>query len=304
MGRTLRLESDSPMVLERTRSALAKYGGATSGACDFLWRLVIEPSSGGETPCLEMAALSDGRLSFVNVGQRTFIAVDLEAREAVGFVEERFAKDELGFERLFLAALATLTAPALGLTPVPAACVAQDGRGVLIFAPPLQGKTILGYFARRQGLELHADDFAFLEPDLRVWGGLWPIAFHEEASDLWPELLEITRPLASGRNTWLCWNQGAGHNSAADPVPPVSCVFLERKEGAGLEVARLTPSEVERQFERSEVVREGSLWPAQSGVLQALRALPAHHLIYGSAPAEVASLFSKLIRLEPPAANS
>jgi len=219
MGRTLRLESDSPMVLERTRSALAKYGGATSGACDFLWRLVIEPSSGGETPCLEMAALSDGRLSFVNVGQRTFIAVDLEAREAVGFVEERFAKDELGFERLFLAALATLTAPALGLTPVPAACVAQDGRGVLIFAPPLQGKTILGYFARRQGLELHADDFAFLEPDLRVWGGLWPIAFHEEASDLWPELLEITRPLASGRNTWLCWNQGAGHNSAADPVP-------------------------------------------------------------------------------------
>jgi len=304
MGRTVRLQTNSAAVLERARSILARYGGISSGACDFLWRLVSEASAGGEAPFPEMAALSDGGLSFVNVGQRTFIAVDLEARAAVSFLEERLAIDEWGFERLFLAALVTLTAPALGLTPLPAACLAQEGRGLLIFAPPGQGKTILGYLARQPGLEFHAGDLAFLEPDLRVWSGLWPIAFHEEASDLLPELSEITRPFASARGACLCWKQGGEHSPAAATVKPVSCVFLERKEGAATRVARLRQSEIEVHLERCGVVWEGRESSAQARVLEGLRGLPAHHLCYGGEPVEAARLLSKLIAVEPRVASS
>ena len=117
MGRTIRLETDSALFLDRTRRALDRYGAAPSAQHDFLWRLVNEPDNGCEGPWPEVIVFSGGGLSVASIGQRSFVAVDRDAREAVSFLEERFARDETRFERLFLTALIALTAQALGLTP-------------------------------------------------------------------------------------------------------------------------------------------------------------------------------------------
>lgn len=295
MGRAVRLETNSAVALERTRNALERYGGARSTRFDFLWRLVSEPDAEFETAWPKMVGFSDRGLSLVNIGQRSFIAADLGACEAVSFLEERFTKDELGFERLFLAMLVTLTAPALGLTPASATCVAQGDRGLLIFAPPRHGKTILGYLARKQGLEFHADNLVFLESDSRAWGEFWPIAFYEEAAHFLPELLTITRPFSYAGGAYLYLNRGVEHSPAARAVRPVSCVFLELKEGSALQVAQLSQSDVEARFEPSCLVQSGAQWPEQAKVLEALRRVPAYHLSYGRDPAEAASLLSRLI---------
>jgi hypothetical protein len=296
MGRAVRLETNSAALLERIRYALEVYGGAArSTRSDFLWRLVTEPDAAFEGQWPEMVAFSDAGLSLVNIGQRSFIAADLDAREVVSFLEERFTKDELGFERLFLAALVTSTAPALGLTPASAACVAQEDRGLLIFAPPRHGKTILGYVASKHGLEFHADDLVFLDSDSRAWGEFWPIAFYEDAAQLLPELLAITRPFSYAGSAYLYLGRGMGNGSAARAVRPVSCVFLELKKGDAMQVARLSQNDVDARLDRNCLVQSGALRPTQAEVLESLRRLPAYHLSYGCDPAQAASLFPRLI---------
>jgi hypothetical protein len=113
MGQGVRLETNSAAALERMRNALAGFGGDQSAGSKFLWRLIVEPDTGCEAIWPAMAALSDQELYLVNIGQYSFIAVDLKVREAVIFLEERFMNDELTFENEFLATLVKLTAPAL-----------------------------------------------------------------------------------------------------------------------------------------------------------------------------------------------
>jgi hypothetical protein len=63
-----------------------------------------------------MTAFCKGSLRYINLGQFSFIAADLEAREAVGVLPESLCEDEIGFSTVFLASLLHLSAPALGLT--------------------------------------------------------------------------------------------------------------------------------------------------------------------------------------------
>ncbi len=98
------------------------------------------------------------------MGQRSFIAVDLQAREAVGILPEFLALDQIGFASVFLSSLLYLTSPALGLTPVSAACVAKGEKGLLLFGPPNSGKTTSSYWAKKNlGMDFHADQAVFLE---------------------------------------------------------------------------------------------------------------------------------------------
>ena len=105
----VRLETNSGAALERAEKAFPGECGAQSGGYEFLWRLVIEPDAGHQTERPAMAGFTDRGLTLVNLGQYSFIAVDLTAREAVIFLEERFLRDELWFTRQLLPALVKLT---------------------------------------------------------------------------------------------------------------------------------------------------------------------------------------------------
>jgi hypothetical protein len=120
-GRAIRVETNSAVILEGARRTFNGNGAPKSGPPEFVWRLVSEAVPDCGPPWPEMTAFSDQRLCFVRIGQGGFLAVDLDSREAVGFLAEELTKDEPGFTHSFLAMLLSLTAPALGLTPEDAA---------------------------------------------------------------------------------------------------------------------------------------------------------------------------------------
>jgi hypothetical protein len=111
MGHLVHLETNSRVALEHLRDAFGGDGEPDAGQPDFVWKLIVEPDAGPERD--PVAAFSVAGLSLVTVGQYTFMAVDLRAREAIVFLEERFTKDRSEFERLVAATLLKLTAPAL-----------------------------------------------------------------------------------------------------------------------------------------------------------------------------------------------
>lgn len=79
------------------------------------------------------------------------------------------------------------------LTPIHAACVVKDGRGLLLSGPSGSGKTTLAYACARRGWTFVTDDVSFLvrnRPDLVVLGKPHELRFVETAAELFPELAD------------------------------------------------------------------------------------------------------------------
>jgi hypothetical protein len=108
LGRAVRLETNSGAILEQARRAFATHSQPLAGGADFLWRLV-EESSDQSRPALPATVIADDGLFFINLDRHGFIAVDTEAREAVGFLPGSAE------ETLLRALLSAVTATALGL---------------------------------------------------------------------------------------------------------------------------------------------------------------------------------------------
>lgn len=114
-GHAVRLETNCVSVLERVSKAFDRYRRTQPAHERFLWRLVNDHDAGLCPPWPDFSTLVVDSLCLVNIGQRSFLAVDADARCAVGFLSDGLVNDEKGFEELFLAKLLSLTAAALGL---------------------------------------------------------------------------------------------------------------------------------------------------------------------------------------------
>ncbi len=281
MDRTLRVETNNPAVLDSLRRLFHSFGPEPPLAPQFRWRIVTEADGGIRPPWPEMTAFSGPGRRFINFGRHSFIAADLEAREAAGILASGLAEDESGLASLYLAALFYLSGSALGLFPVTAACVAQGERGILVFGEPGSGKTTSSYVAQRAGLEFHADQSTFLELEgnqVLAWGDFWPAAFREEAAAFFPELRTRARILSQGATRFLSIPKPSKPGQRR-PVRPVASVFLEKGDGDSPRLRRLPPPELADRMKGFIPFKEEARFEAERNrALRVLAESPAFRL--------------------------
>ena len=117
MQRTVRIETNSQAVLELAHRFFERHQHGNPGEPEFVWRLVSEPDSGVNSTAVHLSAFSDLGVRFVNIGQRGFIAVDVENRKAIGFLGELFFEADARLRhRPPLDILFCMTAASLRLT--------------------------------------------------------------------------------------------------------------------------------------------------------------------------------------------
>jgi hypothetical protein len=299
MGRRIRLETNSQLILDRTLEFLRRYQGNSCGKPEFMWRIVTEARPGITPPWPEISAFSEDGLRLISIGQHSFLGIDLESREAVGILAQGLATDEVGLLSPFLDDLFCLTASALRLVPLSAACVGSGEKGLLVFGPPNSGKTTSSYLATKLGLEFHSDQEVFLEMEagkLRAWGDFLPAAFRPEALEFLPELQALTRPFHYRDLTFYYLDKSCLESPVARPVIPVCCVFLERSQPCGARLALLSEVEVHRRLIENQLFKDERRFEVQRAqVFQALGEVPAYTLAYGSDPEEAATSFCSIL---------
>ncbi|HXH48009.1 MAG TPA: hypothetical protein VNM47_01425 [Terriglobia bacterium] len=304
MGRHIRVETDNPAILKNAERFLNCTEGTNNAPSQFLWRIVTEPGGEATATWPPMTAFSDNNIRYINIGQRCFVAVDHGARQAVGIIPEHLANDEAGFSSVYLASMFYLTAPALDLVAVSAACVSMEGRGLLLFGVPGSGKTTASYLSTRFGLEFHSDQAVFLDKKartLRAWGEFWPAAFREDALQFLPELAGQSRRLTYCDRTFLCVGKSRLQPAAAHSVTPVSCIYLQRQAGTS---PKLVPIRQEETCGRLAMfvpfLENMSAASARDSVFKLLSRLPAYNLAYGSDPSEAAVFLRSMLSTHHP----
>ncbi|HET9215902.1 MAG TPA: hypothetical protein VFR18_02925 [Terriglobia bacterium] len=293
MGRHLRIETDSSLVLKRVAETFGTFESVPKGPPQFTWRIVTEQRRDHTAPWHSMTAFCDGPLRYISLGQFSFIAADLAQREAIGVLSEQLCEDDVGFSTVILSSLLHLSAPQLGLTPVSAACVSRGKNGLLLFGPPQSGKTTAGYWGKKLGLEFHADQATFLEVDrgaVYAWGEFWPTAFRPETMRFLPELAPLARSFTYRDRTFLCVDKGLLSGVNRGRVVPAACIFLERQASSSPRLIPLPRWEVSDQ-----IFTDAGSDDDRVAILAMLRHVPAYRLLYDDDPSIAARLFRSVL---------
>src|SRR5215469_769604 len=293
MGRTVRLATNDKKILEHATELFVGYPGSATGTPEFLWRIVRQSRREGNSSWPKRFAFSIAGLRFAQFGHCNFVAVDLDAREAAGFLSNELVEDDVGLTSPILDSLFCMTVGSLRLVPLRANCVALGQRGLLVFGLPNSGKTTACYLARKLGLEFYADDGVFLESkgaELEAWGGFWPAAFRPEALEFLPELRSCTRPFFYQHFTFHHLNGHPFRSNQRYPVTPVGCVFLDRQTTDDPNLSPLIHNERRARLVDNVLFKDDDRFRAQqANVFNRLAKLPSYRLLYGSSP-EVAAL--------------
>jgi hypothetical protein len=300
MGRTVRLEASSRAVLDLARSFFRSHQAGAEGAPDFLWRIVCESDPRVESTAPPFCAFSDSGIQYVNIGQRGFMTVDLETREAAALFSDQFInEDETFWRRPLFDLLFCMTAPSLGLTTLSGGCVGIGGRGVLIFGPPNSGKTTACYLAARSGMEFHSDHVVFLDMKrnlLRAWGDLLPAFFRLESIGFLPELGRAARHWAYEEHEFYQLDKSSLQAQLARPVTPVCCLFLSRNATGEKQLVRITEAEALSRFRDCLLFDEDERFDTQISVaLSALSSIPIYDFRYREDPGIAADAIKELL---------
>jgi hypothetical protein len=299
MARCLRLETNSSRLLSHMLELFGSHSQRSDESADFLWRIIVESGSACGPPWPRRSTFSDEGMRFAQFGQRNFLAVDLDAREAVGFVSEGLFEDAHGFTSPFIDSLFYMTAGVLGLVPFAAACVRCGTNALLVLGPPNQGKTTSSYLAIRDGLTLHADQSVFLElvnDELRAWGDFVPVAFRPETLDHLPELRSRTHPFSYCDFNFHYMPRERASTEQTSYAIPTCCVVLERGASSSPRLEGLAdPESLHCLSEHIAFKDDRRFEENQQKVLAALSRLPLYHLAYDSNPGTAASFFRTLL---------
>lgn len=301
MGRTVRLEANCKAVLEVARRFFRSHQlGEEAGTPEFLWRIVSESDPSVAFAATPFSAFSDSGLQYVNIGQRGFLAVDLETREATAVFSDRFINEgETFWRRPLFDVLFYMSAPSLGLTTLSGGCVGIDDRGVLIFGPPNSGKTTACYLAARCGMDFHSDHVVFLDTEknlLRAWGDLLPAFFRRESIGFLPELGRVARYCTYEEYEFYQLDKASLQAQLARPVTPVCGLFLSRNATGEQKLARVAGPEALSRLHDCLLLDEDERFDVQiSAALSALSSIPIYELRYAEDPAIAAGVITELL---------
>ena len=301
MHRTVRLETNSEAMLTLALKFFERHQHGKSGPPEFLWRIVCESDPRVQTLDVQLSAFSDSGLRYVNIGQRGFLAVDTERREACGFLADPFVdgvreiKNSRPLDILFC-----LTAPLLGLTALAGGCVGVKDRGALVFGIPNSGKTTACYLAAKLGMEFHADQTVFLDTDrdvLHAWGDLFPAVFRPETLEFLPELRQSTHRSTRGELSFFYLDKAPFQSASALPVTPVCSFFLERGVTGKPHLTEIRPEDAVSRLRGCLLFREDERFDKQvAAALNALASRPIYNLQYGNDPKTATSIIEKMLR--------
>jgi hypothetical protein len=301
MQRTVRVETNNLEMLALVLKFFERHQHSTPSVPEFVWRIILESDNRLDPSGARLSAFSNGGLRYVNIGQISFLAVDLEKREGKAFLDPAFVHADARFRhRPPLDILFCMTAASLGLAALSGGCVGNNNRGVLIFGPPNSGKTTACYLAAQSGMEFHGDQVIFADArsnSLAVWGDPFPAVFRPETLAYLSELRDRCRQSTYGNCSFYYFDKGPMQAPRTKPVVPICSLFLDRSGRGDSQLSEMNPrAALSRFYEYLLFAEDAKVDPQIGAAMHALTRTPAYSLTYNTDPKIAADVMVKMLR--------
>jgi hypothetical protein len=268
-----------PAKIRSNSATTLKAAGRSWGACrrryDYSPLEIRMALSESDSPgCLEPPTFTaHGHLLSIVADRENFGSVDLDAGFAVGWATEATAANQEYFRRYLLDVMICALLEARHLVTLQAACVAHQGKGILLAGHSRAGKSSLSYACARRGWTFVSDAAsAFLR------NAHEPKVIGHPQTLLLRERPEYGKPATDASTETMEFIRGA------DEVPVSSIVLLNRAAHKGGPPVLIPVSEEDAWNELSF-----SDWAAQMpdfedrlGALERLLAMPAYEMRYSA----------------------
>ena len=187
LGFRLTLHTNSPEVQAAAHESWGWYGPEFDKPPVEVRIIVREEGDLAPEPTF----LSQAHMITIVADRDNFACVDFKSMFAYAFISRKTAADHSWFRWFFLEPMVYFLLTQTYTMPVHAACIAQEGRGILLSGPSGAGKSTLAFACARAGWTYVADDATSLlqESDDRVAiGKPHQARVRDDAPRLFPEL--------------------------------------------------------------------------------------------------------------------
>jgi len=284
LGYPLEIATNDPRVVEGARESWGLFPPEFD-VRPLRMHVAVAPRAGAASLRPPVFRAQRHLLSIV-ASAENFAVCDLDAGFSYCWLAEEAASGMAWMRYHFLEAIVYVSLTHAYFTPIHAACLARNGKGVLLCAPSGTGKTVLSYTCARAGWTFISDDVSFLvrgSERRMVLGRPYSFRFKASAAELFPEFKD--KPVIADANGQKLVEVGS---EASAGVHTATCcrvdhlVFLERGENARSELRPMTSrGALERMLAEiphyQDHVRE-----EQRASLERLVSAPVHRLIYRS----------------------
>lgn len=231
MGFAATIATNSESIIAAARSAWSPFRKLRNEPTVEL-RLAVSDSPAGEKPPVRMPRGQGHLVSFLH-DVENFAICDLHAGFGFGWLTPAVAADESYVRYHFVENCIYILLESLYLTTAHAACVALNGKGVLLAGHSGAGKSTLSYHCARRGWTYVCDDAARIirkSHDRHIVGNPYQIRFRPHAMSLYPELqgnVPLERP--NGKPS-LELDTASLNLAIAEQTPAGFLVFLNRSD--------------------------------------------------------------------------
>jgi hypothetical protein len=215
-----------------------------------------------------------------------FGAVDVGYGFAFGWFTNCTVQRKSFFRYHFLEALTLVLLMGQHLTPIHAACVGRNGKGILLCGDQGAGKSSLAYACAQRGWTFVTDDGSSLvrsHPDRVVVGNPHRIRFRESGIELFPELMhENLTPQVNGELAIELATMTRPEIVQAQSMPVEHILFLNRQESGPPSLSPFPIQQALSWLEQMIVYGEPALRAEQRASLEELLMLGAHEFKYSN----------------------
>ncbi len=293
LGFPLLVSSNDPRAIELASRAFPDEPRPAAPSLRNTLRIVVSDGPPCSTRPHYRAA---GKLLSLAADSHHALVANMDAGEAALWTTRATLDDAARFVRWWIAGSVLQILAHRAVTPVHAACVARDGRGLLLCGPSGAGKSVMAWAAARAGFRFVSDDVSYLarrEPP-RVLGRPHLLRLELSAAALIPglERFEPVPDDAPGERLYeLSPGADLGLETAAE-CRPVAAVMLERRSQGDAEASPGAP--ILELLDATLPAAPPAVMEAHVVDLQRLAELPSYTLHYAD-PAQGATVLTKLL---------
>ena len=261
-------------------------------AVDFRVRIWADESLESATPWPKPYARGLDHLVFVGLDAGSSMLIDLADRRVIGRFSSKLAADHLYVRSVVFPMMLSILSSSLGVVELHCACVAKEGKGVLLFGPSGSGKSTLSVALARCGFGFLSDDRTYCsraDDRLLLWGIHAQLKLRCDADAWFPELKGHAPNEIHKRETVFRFQPEVPLRLERIRRCEPSClIFLERSETCDIQITRIASREAADLLGRDLIAESPDILESSLQTIGSLTELPCWLLRYGKHPMTVA----------------